>query len=154
MIKVKVQAVRADDVRQVFEVVIEDRVYEFPYSTLDPAPTQDNPVVLAQVDTDVGGEGFAYTLASGEEGGAMGEHVLSYNDDPRIACEEFLHQLNVEALSRFHAGGFTKRGLASQLGTSATQVDRLLDVKNTRKSVESMVGLVTALGGTVDLGFD
>jgi hypothetical protein len=123
----------------------------FPYSKSDPRPTVDDPVRRVFVDEELGREGFTFVLASGRAGAVHVEQVLEYNEDPAHLRDILLYKLTIEAQKRIDASALSKREIVRRLGTSATQLYRLLDQTNYRKSVDQLVSLLTVLDCDVDL---
>jgi predicted XRE-type DNA-binding protein len=62
-----------------------------------------------------------------------------------------LYKLTIEAQIRVEQSALSKREIIRRLGTSATQFYRLLDQKNTHKSVDQLVSLLQVLDCEVDL---
>lgn len=149
----KIRSVESDSRRRAFLVTTRRDIHEFPWAALDVRPTPKDPVVDVAPDPELGREGFTYRLASGAEGTVHIDHVLRQCRDPDYEREEMLQALTVEALQAIRSSGRTKRGLARQLGTSLSQLARLLDAANTRKSVDQMLRLLAALGRQVELRF-
>jgi hypothetical protein len=147
---VKIRSVVSDSRRRAFLVTTRRGVHEFPWAVLEVRPTPKDPVVDAAPDPELGREGFTYRLASGAEGTVHIDHVLRQCRDPDYERVELIQALTVEALRTIRSGGRTKRGLARQLGTSLSQLARLLDPTNTKKSVDQMLRLLAALGRRVD----
>jgi hypothetical protein len=148
---VKIRDVRANNRRRAFEVRTHRGVYPFPYAVADPRPTPDDRVAEVAVDPELGREGFTYTLESGAEGSVHVDHVLEYNEDPATLADLLLHRLTVEALERVEAAGLSRRELARRLGTSVTQLYRLLDPTNYGKSLRQLFALLHVLGCEVDV---
>ena len=71
--------------------------------------------------------------------------------DPDYRRKELLYELTNEAVDAMAKSGRTKRSLTRQLGTSLAQLARLLDSRNSRKSMDQMIRLLTALGRRVEL---
>lgn len=147
----KIRSVRPDPRRRAFHVTTARGGYEFPWAQLDVVPSAADPVVQVAPDPDLGREGFTYRLASGREGTVHAEHVLRFVRDPDYQRAELLYSLTNEAIDALAASGRTKRSVARQLGTSLAQLARLLDPRNSRKSVDQMIRLLTALGRSVEL---
>lgn len=140
--------------RRAFSIRTARGSFEFPWSELDVVPSAADPVVEALPDPELGREGFTYRLASGAEGTVHVDHVLRFVRDPDYQRKELLYALTNEAIDTLAASGRTKRSLARQLGTSLAQLARLLDPANSRKSLDQLVRLLTALGRRVDLRFE
>lgn len=147
----KIRSVETDLRRKAFLVTTRRGVHEFPWAALEVKPTPRDPVVDVAPDPELGREGFTYHLASGAEGTVHIDHVLRQCGDPDYEREELLQALTIEALEAMRSSGRTKRGLARQLGTSLSQLARLLDVKDSKKSIDQMFRLLAALGRRVEL---
>jgi hypothetical protein len=96
-------------------------------------------------------EGFSYELESGKTGTVHVEQVLKYNQDPAYLRDLLLYKLTLEAQRRIAATPLAKREIVRRLGTSATQLYRLLDQTNYNKSVDQLVSLLQVLDCEVDL---
>jgi hypothetical protein len=103
------------------------------------------------VDRELGGEGFIYELQSGKSGTVHLEQVLEYNRDPNYLRDLMLYKLTVEAQTRMADGALSKRAIVRRIGTSATQLYRLLDQTNYKKSLDQLVALLQLLECDVDL---
>ena len=147
----KIQSVTPNNRKKAFEVKTSRRTFQFPYSKVDPQPGVADPITQLFVDKELGREGFTYVLESGKEGTVHVEQVLEYNQDPRYLRDALLYKLTIEAQKRIEASPLSKREIIRRLGTSATQLYRLLDQKNYRKSVDQLVSLLHVLDCDVDL---
>ncbi len=147
----KIRSVIYNNHRKMFEVRTANRSLSFPYSKADPAPAGGDPVAKVFVDPEVGREGFTYVLASGKEGTILMDHVLNYNQDPDYLRDLLLYKLTLEAQERVERSSLSKRELTRRLETSATQLYRLLDQTNYRKSVDQMISLLQVLDCEVEL---
>jgi len=147
----KIQAVRANNHRHVFEVTTEDRSWVLPYAKTDPAPGADDPLVEVYVDDELGREGFSYLLRSGAEGSVHIDAVLEYNENPDYLRELIVYRLTVEAQKQLETSRLSNREVIRRLGTSASQFYRLLDQTNTHKSIDALVTLLRALDCDVDV---
>jgi plasmid maintenance system antidote protein VapI len=61
-----------------------------------------------------------------------------------------LYRLTIEAQERVETSSLSKRELARRLKTSLTQIYRLLDQKNYRKTVDQVLRLLRVLDCDVD----
>lgn len=147
----KIRSVKANSRKKAFEVKTYSKTLSFPYAKADPKPGASDPVVRAVVDKELGREGFIYVLESGREGTIHVEQVLEYNQDPAYLRDLLLYKLTIEAQKRLDASGLSKREIVRRLGTSATQLYRLLDQTNYRKSVDQVLNLLHVLDCDVDL---
>ena len=137
--------------RHGFEVFTRGKQYLFPYAAVKPSPTRSNRVVAAQVDAELGGEGFVYQLASGEEGVVHIDHVLEYNRDPEYMTDQLLYNLTLCAQTAVKNSELSVRELIRRLGTSPAQFYRLLDQTNYRKSMRQLLALLHLLRYDIDV---
>ncbi len=147
----KIRSVKANNRKKVFEVKTYSKVYSFPYPKADPPPTSDDPIVEVAVDKELGREAFVYTLTSGQEGTVHIEQVLEYNQDPAFMRDLLLYRLTIIAQERIEDSDLSKREIGRRLATSASQLYRLLDQTNYRKTVDQMLNLLHILDCDVDL---
>jgi hypothetical protein len=148
---VKIRRVRANTRRKAFELTAGRKHLVFPFSKLEIQPIADDPVVEAYVDKDLASEGVTYKLRSGREGTFHVEEALEYNQDPDHLREILLYRLTLEAQKRLAATALAKREVIRRLGTSPTQLYRLLDQTNYRKSVDQLLRLLQVLECDVEL---
>lgn len=137
--------------RRVFEVNTPGAEYVMPWALLPAPPTPENRVVEVFPDEEIGREGFTYRLDDGTEETVHLDAVLEYNRDPAYLNALLLHRLTVAARQAVEASGLSKRELIRRLGTSASQLYRLLDPTNTTKSIGQMLMLLDVLGKKVDV---
>jgi hypothetical protein len=148
---VKVRSVTANNRRKAFEVRVGAAVLPFPYSKAEPVPPADDPVVRVAVDEELAREAFVFDLRSGRFGTVHFEQVLEHNQDPSYLRDVLLYKLTLEAQRRVATGSLSKREICRRLGTSATQLYRLLDQTNYGKSIDQVLRLLRALDCDVDL---
>ena len=147
----KIRSVRANNRKKAFEVRTYSKSLSFPYAKAEPRPSASDPIAAVHVDKEVGREAFVYALVSGKEGTVHVEQVLEYNQDPGYLRELLLYKLTLEAQKRVEESGLSKREIVRRLGTSATQLYRVLDQTNYRKSVDQVLNLLHVLDCDVDL---
>ena len=147
----KIRSVSFNNKRKSFEIKVSKKTYSFPYSKAKPQPRSEDPVVRVYIDRELGGEAFGYELGSGEIGTVHMEQVLDYNQDPSYLRDLLLYKLTLEAQRRVASTPLAKREIIRRLGTSATQLYRLLDQTNYKKSVDQLVSLLQVLDCEVDL---
>lgn len=145
----KILDVAANNRRRAFDLRTEGGHYDFPFAKLQVRPTPDDKVVEVYADPEAGHEAFTYRLESGVEGTVHLDTVLEYHQDPALLNEMLLHRLTVEARRAVAASGLSKRELARSLGTSPTQLYRLLDPTYYGKSMGQMVALLRLVGKDV-----
>jgi hypothetical protein len=147
----KILGVTPNNRRRLIEVRTRRQDFVFPYAQMDPRPTSDDPIVEIFVDPELGREGFTYELASGVEGSVHIDSVFEYNEDPAYLADLALYRLSQQAHERFERSGLSTREVARLLGTSPTQLYRLLDPTNCTKSVRQLLALLHVLGCDVDV---
>lgn len=77
--------------------------------------------------------------------------VLEYNEDPSYIADLMLYRLTQVARTRFESSRLSTREVARSLGTSPTQLFRILDPTNYGKSLRQLVALLYVLGFEVDV---
>lgn len=147
----KILSVQSDARKKSFSVRTRRAVYPFPYAKLRVTPTSEDPVTEAFPDPELGNEGFTYRLKSGAEDTIHLDAVLDFNQDADYLRGLLLHRLTVEAQEGFEESGLGIRQLSRQLGTSPSQVYRLLDTTNHKKSVGQMLALLHMLDRHVEV---
>jgi predicted XRE-type DNA-binding protein len=147
----KIQSVGLNNRKKLFIIKTAGRTLHFPYSKAEIQPTRDNPILNVSVDKELGREAFTYTLHSGAEGTIHVDQVLEYNQDARYMRRALLYKLTIEAQKRIKASTLSKREIIRRLGTSASQLYRLLDQTNERKSIDQLLSLLHVLDCDVDL---
>jgi predicted XRE-type DNA-binding protein len=125
-------------------------LHEVPFAKLRLVPSSENRVTEVFVDSELGDEAFTYRLESGEEDTLHFDAVLELNADPDHLQDLLLHKLAVEARKGLEASGLSKRQIARQLGTSPSQLYRLLDPANPRHSVGQLLAVLDLVGKEVD----
>ena len=147
----KIRSVRHNNRRKVFEVRTSATTLVFPFSKAEPTPTSQDPIGEVLVDQEAGREAFTYVLRSGRTGTVHVEHVLEYNQDPAYFRDLLLYRLTLEAQRHVAESHLSKREIVRRLGTSASQLYRLLDQTNYRKSVDQVFALLQVLDCEVDV---
>jgi hypothetical protein len=142
---VRIDSVKPNNRRRAFEIELGGRRYPFPYEKCEVVPTAQDPVASIEIDWETAYEGFVYRLASGVEGYVHGEQALDYNRDPEYMRTLLIHRLTVEANKRMKMSRLSKREIVRRLGTSPTQLYRLLDTTYHGKTVDAMLQLLWAL---------
>ena len=147
----KVRRVVANNRRKAFEVFAGRRHYLFPYAKAHPHPSESDAISRVFVDPELGRDGFTYVLMSGREGSVLMDHVLEYNNDPAILRDLLLYRLTLEAQDKIERSPLSRREIIRRLATSPSQLYRLLDQTNYRKSVDQMLNLLHVLDCDVTL---
>ena len=146
----KIDAFKLNNRRHAFEIACARGEFSFRYAQADPPPCASDPIVEVFIDPELASEALTYRLRSGEEGFVHIEMVFDYNREPAFMRDLLLYRLSVEAQTRFAESGLSKREASRRLGTSPTQLYRLLDQTNYDKSVDKMLELMSVLGCEVD----
>jgi hypothetical protein len=147
----KIRSVKVNNRRKVFEVMAGKRRLSFPFARLEVQPTAGDPIAEVFVDQELGAEGFTYLLQSGREGTVHIEDVLEQNQDPDYLRDLLLYQLTLEAQKAVAGTPLARREIIRRLGTSPSQLYRLLDQTNYRKSIDQVLRLLKVLGCDVQL---
>jgi hypothetical protein len=147
----KILGVEANNRKHVFEIRTSRETLTFPYAKANPAPTSTDRIIEVFVDAELGREAFTYLLSSGSEGSVHVDSVLEYNEDPSYMAELTMYQLTREAHDRFEKSGLSAREVSRWLGTSPTQLYRLLEPTNYTKSLRQLISLLYLLGAEVQV---
>ncbi len=97
-----------------------------------------------------GRRAITYRLSSGQEDSVHLDAFLDYAEDPEFLRKITLHKLTLEARKALKASGLSKQEVTRRLKTSPSQLYRLLDSSNYRKSVDEMLRLLSVLGLTIE----
>jgi predicted XRE-type DNA-binding protein len=147
----KIRSVKPNNRKKAFEIRTSTGTFQFPYSKAVPRPGTSDPITDVSIDKELGSDGITYVLKSGREGSVHIEQVLDYNQDPTYVRDAMLYKLTLEARKRIEASPLSKREIIRRLGTSATQLYRLLDQTNYRKTIDQLLSLLGVLDCQVDV---
>lgn len=147
----KITHVEANRRKKAFDIQAGGTKYEFPFAKLRLEPSAEDPVEDVFVDPELGCEAFTYRLRSGREDTVHLDAVLGVVKDPDYLQDLLLHRLAVEAKKGFEESGLSKRQVARQLGTSPSQLYRLLDPANRRHSIGQILALLDLVGKEVEV---
>lgn len=147
----KISEIRDNARKRSFEIKVGEKEYTFPYAKLRVVPASDDPVAEVFPDPELAEEAFTYRLESGEGDTLHLDAVLEVNKDPDYLQDLLLHRLTIEARNGLEESGLGKRQVARQLGTSPSQLYRLLDPENRAKSLGQMLALLHLVDREVDL---
>ncbi len=147
----KIRSVTHNNRKRTFEVRTGKKILVLPFSKVEPRPSSDDPIVRLFVDPEAGREAFSYVLNSGSAGTVHVEQVLEYNQDSAYLRDLLLYRLTLEAQKRIAKTPLSRREIVRRLGTSASQLYRLLDQTNYRKSLDQIVALLQVLNCEIDL---
>ena len=147
----KIRSVKPNNRKKAFEIRTSTRDFQFPYSKAVPRPSASDPVADVSIDKELAGEAITYVLKSGREGSVHIEQVLDYNQDPKYLRDAILYKLTLETRKRIQDSPLSKREIIRRLGTSATQLYRLLDQTNYKKSIDQLLSLLGVLDCQVEV---
>jgi hypothetical protein len=128
--------------------------FEFPFAKLDVRPTAKNKIKEIFVDPELGREAVTYFLESGVENSVPLDAFLEYNKDPDYLRMLFLFELTLKSQTEMKKSKLSKNELCRRLKTSPSQLARLLDQTNHKKSVDKMLELLAVLGVNVKPEFE
>jgi hypothetical protein len=148
---VKITSVTDRTREKALQIDTAGRSYTFPYAKLRVVPSANDPIADVYPDPELGNEAFTYRLRSGAEDTVHFDAVLDVNGDPDYLQGLLFHQLTIEAIRGLEESRLGKRQAARQLGTSASQLYRLLDPNNTSKSLGQLLALLDLVGREVAL---
>ena len=146
----KIKSVRVNNRKKAIEIETPKGWLALPFSKLEIAPTAKNKVTDLYVDKELASKAITYTLASGDEASVHLDAFLDYNKDPDFLRDLVLHKLTVEAVHLMKKSTLSKQEVIRRLRTSPSQLYRLLDPTNYRKSVDEMLKLLSVLGYRIE----
>ncbi|MDZ7631544.1 MAG: hypothetical protein U5K74_09400 [Gemmatimonadaceae bacterium] len=138
----KIQFVSDNYRKRAIEVTFAGRTLDLPYDRLRVRPSAENRIVSVAPDPETGKQAFTYRLRSGEEDTVPLDAVLDANGDAAYLQHLMLHRLTLEVLDALRDSGIGVRSAARRLGTSPTQVYRLLDPAQANKSLGQLLALL------------
>ncbi len=147
----KIRSLQMNNHRKVFVIRTYKERHEYPYALLDTRPTDDDKIVDAWVDPELAREAFTYRLESGAEDSVHIDRVLEYCQDPSYMRDLLLYKLTLAAKRLVDASPLGIRELSRRLGTSPTQLYRVLDEENNRKSLDRVFELLSVLQCRIDI---
>jgi hypothetical protein len=148
---VRITSVTDNYRKKALEVVAGGKSFDFPYEKLRLRPNAANRVAEAAPDPEIGNEAFTYRLQSGEEDTVHLDAVLEVNQDPEYLQGLLLHRLTVEARAALKSRRLGVRAIARRLRTSPSQVYRLLDANQSKKSLGQLLALLSMVDREVEL---
>jgi len=147
----KIQNVIISNHRKGFEISAERSIYFYPFALLRVRPSKGNMIKDVSIDRPSSGQLFTYVLQSGDEGAVHIDHVLEYNVPPARLRMDVLKALTDEARQRIKRSVLSKRTIVRRLETSASQLYRLLDPDNQKKSIDRLLDLLEVLECDVEI---
>ncbi len=141
--------------KKCFTVFLSDKkTYSLPFASIpiDIRPTHENKIIKTYVDPELANQCLTYFLSShpNKEQPIHIDNFLYYNRDPSFMRDLLLYNLSAQAQELFKKSNLSKNEIIRRLDTSPSQLYRLLDQTNYKKSVDEMLRLVSVLGYTVE----
>ena len=146
-----IKRIRVNNKKRSFEIDTKKGNFSLPFSRLRLVPTKENRVKEIYVDREVANRGITYVLDSGEEDTIHIDAFLDYNRDPDFMRKLTLFKLTVKANEIIKESKLAKREISRKLRTSPSQLYRLLDTANYKKTIDQMVKLLSALNYQIDI---
>lgn len=147
----RIDEVEIDNRRKLITIVSDGVEISLPYVKLDLKPTPRNPISKFVIDPELGARAVTYTLESGAEDSVHLNAFLDYNRDPDYLQRTLKLKLTLIAQRAMKQSGLSRGEVRRRLGTSASQLIRLLDQTNYAKSIDELLRLVSVLGIGIDL---
>ena len=150
----KIKSVEIDNKKKRVSIVTAKGEYHLPYVKLPSPPSAKNKISDIFVDKELGKEAVTYFLQSGTEDSVHLDVFLDFNKEPDFLKKVFLFKLTDRAQKALKESKLSKNEVCRRLKTSPSQLARLLDQTNHKKSVDKMLELLAVLGVVVEPEFD
>ena len=147
----RIDEVKIDNRRKLITISSGQDKFSLPYAKLDLRPSPNNPIVKIFVDQELGSRAGSYFLQAGEEDSVHLNAFFDYNRDPLYLQKVLKLKLTLIAQQALKRSGLSRAELRRRLGTSASQLIRLLDQTNYSKSIDQLLRLVSVLGVGIEL---
>jgi len=136
----KIRHVEPNNRKKCFEVIaFSGREFEFPFLRCDPCPSSSDRVATVYVDAELGKEAFTYELESGNEGSIHIDSVLEINNDLEYMADLQIHDITAQVRRCFEQSGVPIRQVSRSLGTSPSQIYRMLDERHSKKWLRQLL---------------
>ena len=131
-----------DNKKRVFHLeYTTDLKLDCPYSALGIR----NKVVEAGPDSEVGGHSFYFVLDNGKKDYVPYDQPLHIVQNPEYVKEQALYEDTRQLNEFIEKAGISKRELARRLGTSMSQLFRLLDAPNYKKELSRLIEIAAMM---------
>lgn len=147
----KIREVKINNSKKTIDIKTSKGQYSLPFTKLENRPSIKNRISKIFVDKELANKAVTYILESGAEESIHLDAFLDYNRDPDYWRELTLHQLTVDAIRLIKASGLSKNEIVRRLKTSPSQLYRLLDPTNYKKSIDEMFRLIAVLGHRAEI---
>jgi hypothetical protein len=145
----KIKTVTVNNKQKCLEISTAKDDFHLPFSKLRLQPTPENRIDRIKIDPELAKQAITYTLESGAEDSIHLDAFLAYHKDADYMLNMTLYELTVKALELIEHSGLGKREIARKLHTSPTQLYRLMDTTNYKKTIDQMFKLIHHLGGVL-----
>lgn len=146
----KIRNVTINNRKKALEIETRKGKLSLPFAKLKLKPTPRNKIIKTYVDKELANRAITYILASGKEDSIHLDAFLDYNQDPDFMRQVILHKLTIQATHLMKKSDLSKHEVIRRLKTSPSQLYRLLDPSNYRKSIGEMIKLLAVLGYTIE----
>lgn len=150
----KIRNVKIDNRRKHISIQTAKGEYSLPFVKLSKAPSSKNRIAEVYVDQELDKEAITYIMESGYEDSIHLDVFLDFNKDPSFLKKIFLFKLTDKAQKALISSKISKNEICRRLNTSPSQLARLLDQTNSKKSVDKMLELLAVLGVSVEPDFN
>lgn len=138
----KFKKVELDNKKRVFHLQYTSGLkVECPYSTLG----IKGKVIEAAPDVEVGQHSFYFILENGKKEFVPFDQPLHIVQNPEYVKQNTLYEVTKQINEFVERGKVSKRELARRLGTSLSQLSRLLDTTNYKKELSRLIELAAML---------
>ena len=138
----KFKKVELDNKKRVFHLKYTSGLkLECPYSTLGIR----SKVIEAAPDTEAGRHSFYFILENGKKEFVPFDQPLHIAQNPEYVKEQTLYEVTKQIHEFIKKSKVSKRELARRLGTSLSQLARLLDTTNYKKELSRLIELAAML---------
>lgn len=147
----KIKSVEANNRKKSLIIQTSKGEMTLPYSKLRTPPSSENKIVEIFPDREIKNEGITYQLEDGTEETVHVDVFLNFNKDPDYIRELALYDLTIQIQKQRSKLKVPISELSRRLNTSRSQIHRLLDQTNYKKTLDSMLDLACALGLDVEI---
>lgn len=147
----KIRKATWNNKKKLIEVETAKESLSLPFSKLMTPPTVDNPIEELYVDKELANTAVTFRLKNGDEDSIPLDAFLDFNKDPDYLRETEMHRLTVLANKLIKDSGVSKREICRRMETSMSQLARILDTSNYKKSFDQLIKLFTIMGTEVKI---
>src|SRR3989338_4665891 len=142
----KIKSVKINNRKKTLEIETQKGCFGLPFSRLELKPSFKDKIMKIYVDKELDDRAITYILESGKEDSIHLDAFLDYNKDPDFLRDITLHKLTIVAIKCLNTSNLSKHEVIRRLKTSPSQLYRLLDPTNYKKSTDEMLRLLSEIG--------